>query len=121
MDVGGRWVPQSAGPHLGLLARTSYEDTDSTVGGRRRVFRIVDQTRFRASRSPYQWTTALQIHSAITREQYNSNDWALNGVGRPPCRICGAGDSTQSRQCGTCFGLTVRYQFGHDSTPHASQ
>jgi len=88
MDIGGRWVPQERWTlTLNYLLAPSYEGTDSTVGGQPQAFpqswTKLDSTRLEVA---YQWTSALQVHFRYTREQYNSNDWALNACCRRPCR-----------------------------------
>jgi MtrB/PioB family decaheme-associated outer membrane protein len=123
LGVGGRWVPQERWTlTLDYLLAPSYEDTDSTVGGLTQGFpqswTKLDSARLGVA---YQWTTALQIRFHYTREQYNSNDWALNGVGPSTVPNLVSLGIQPFRDNVNLFALTVRYQFGHDSTPHVSQ
>ncbi len=123
LGVGGRWVPQERWTlTLDYLLAPSYEDTDSTAGGAVQGFpqswTKLDSARLGVA---YQWTPALQLHFRYTREQYNSNDWALNAVGPSTVPNLLALGIQPYRDSVNVFGLTVRYQFGHDSTPHASQ
>jgi hypothetical protein len=63
----------------------------------------------------------MQIHFRYTREQYNSNDWALNGVGASTVPNLLALGVQPYRDNVNVFGLTVRYQFGRDDTPTKTQ
>jgi len=118
MDVGGRWVPQERWTiTVDYLLAPSYEDTDSTAGGVSQAFpqswTKLDSTRLGVA---YQWTSALQVHFRYTREQYNSNDWALNGVGPSTVPNLLSLGVQPLRDSVNLFGLTVRYQFGHDAS-----
>ena len=123
LGVGGRWVPQERWTlTLDYLLAPSYEDTDSTVGGPTQGFpqswTKLDSARLGVA---YQWTTALQISLHYTREQYNSNDWALNGVGPSTVPNLLSLGIQPFRDNVNLFALTARYQFGRDNTPRASQ
>jgi MtrB/PioB family decaheme-associated outer membrane protein len=115
-DVGGRWVPQERWTlTLDYLHAPSYEDTDSTAGGLSQAFpqswTKLDSTRLEVA---YRWTTALQIHCRYTREQYNSSDWSLNGVGPSTVPNLLSFGVQPYRDSVNLFGLTVRYQFGRE-------
>jgi MtrB/PioB family decaheme-associated outer membrane protein len=117
MDVGGRWVPQERWTlTLDYLIAPSYDDTDSTVGSLSQAFpqswTKLDSTRLQVA---YQWTSSLQIHFRYTRETYNSNDWALNGVGPSTIPNLLALGVQPYRDNVNLFGLTVRYDFGRDA------
>jgi MtrB/PioB family decaheme-associated outer membrane protein len=123
LGVGGRWVPQARWTlTLDYLLAPSYDSTDTAVGGPPQVFpqnwTKLDSATLGVA---YQWTTALQVHFRYTREQYNSNDWALNEVAPSTVPNLLALGIQPYRDNVNLIGLTVRYQFGHDSTPHASQ
>jgi MtrB/PioB family decaheme-associated outer membrane protein len=118
MDVGGRWVPQERWTvTLNYLLAPSYEGIDSTVGGQQQAFpqswTKLDSTRLEVG---YQWTAALQVHFRYTREQYNSNDWALDAVGTSTVPNLLALGVQPYRDNVNQLGLTVRYQFGRDDT-----
>jgi MtrB/PioB family decaheme-associated outer membrane protein len=118
MDVGARWVPQERWTlTLDYLIAPSYEDTDSSVGGLTQAFpqswTKLDSTRLEVG---YQWTPALQLHFRYTRETYNSNDWALAGVGPATVPNLLALGVQPYRDNVNLFGLTVRYQFGRGGT-----
>jgi MtrB/PioB family decaheme-associated outer membrane protein len=115
-DIGGRWVPQERWTlTLDYLHAPSYEDTDSTAGGLSQAFpqswTKLDSTRLEVG---YRWTTALQIHFRYTREQYNSSDWSLNGVGPSTVPNFLSFGVQPYRDSVNLFGLTVRYQFGRE-------
>jgi MtrB/PioB family decaheme-associated outer membrane protein len=116
LDIGGRWVPQERWTlTLDYLLSPSYEDSESTAGGLQQGFpqswTKLDSARFEAA---YQWTPALQIHFRYTREQFNSNDWALNAVGPSTIPNLLALGVQPYRDSVNLFGLTVRYQFGRE-------
>ena len=118
MDIGGRWVPQERWTlTLNYLLAPSYEGADTTVGGQQQAFpqswTKLDSTRLEVA---YQWTAALQVHFRYTREQYNSNDWALDAVGPSTVPNLLALGVQPYRDSVNQLGLTVRYQFGRDDT-----
>jgi MtrB/PioB family decaheme-associated outer membrane protein len=120
--IGGRWVPQERWTlSLDYLLAPSYDDTGTTAGGLQQAFpqnwTKLDSTRFSVG---YRWTSALQIHFRYTRETYNSSDWALNGVGSATVPNLLAFGIQPLRDNVNLFAITVRYQFGHDNTPHAA-
>ena len=122
LDAGGRWVPQERWTvTLDYVLAPSYDDTDSTAGGLQQGFpqswTKLDSTRLAVG---YQWTAALQIHFRYTREQFNSNDWALNAVGPSTVPNLLALGVQPYRDNVNLFGLTVRYQFGHHGTAHGA-
>jgi hypothetical protein len=120
LGIGGRWVPQERWIlSLDYTLAPSYDNTDTTSGGLQQAFpqnwTKLDSTHFDVR---YQWTSALQVHFRYIREQYNSNDWALNGVGASTVPNLLAFGVQPYRDSVNVFGLTVRYQFGRDDTPH---
>jgi MtrB/PioB family decaheme-associated outer membrane protein len=119
LDIGGRWVPQERWTlTLDYLLAPSYEDVDSTAAGLSQPFpqsrTKLDSTRLSVA---YQWTPALDFHFRYTREQYSSNDWALNGVGPSTVPNLLALGVQPYRDSVNQFGLTVRYQFGRSVAP----
>ena len=52
------------------------------------------------------------MHVRYTRETYNSNDWAINGVGPTTVPNLLALGIQPYRDNVNLFALTVRYQFG---------
>jgi MtrB/PioB family decaheme-associated outer membrane protein len=119
--AGGRWTPQERWTvTLDYLYAPSYEDTDSTAGGLAQAFpqswTKLESTRLEVA---YRWTAAWQIHFRYTHETYNSNDWALNGVAPATVPNLLAFGVQPYQDNVNLFGLTVRYQFGRDTTPHA--
>jgi MtrB/PioB family decaheme-associated outer membrane protein len=120
LGIGARWVPQERWIlSLDYTLAPSYDNTDTTSGGLQQAFpqnwTKLDSTHFDVR---YQWTSALQVHFRYIREQYNSNDWALNGVGASTVPNLLAFGVQPYRDSVNVFGLTVRYQFGRDDTPH---
>lgn len=116
IGLGARWVPQERWAlTLDYLYAPSYDDTDNTLGGLQQSFpqnwTKLDSTRFEVS---YKWTAATQIRFKYTREQYNSNDWALSGVAASTVPNLLALGVQPYRDNVNAFGLTVRYQFGRD-------
>jgi MtrB/PioB family decaheme-associated outer membrane protein len=111
--VGGRWVPQE---HwilsLDYLLAPSYDDLNTTAGGPPQAFpqnwTKLAQTRFSVG---YEWTKATQINFRYTREQYNSSDWAFNGVGPATVPNLLALGLEPYRDSVNVFGLTLRYRF----------
>ena len=119
LGVGGRWVPQERWTlTLDYVLAPSYDNNDTTVGGLQQGFpqnwTKLDTTRFDVS---YTWTAATQVHLRYTREQYNSNDWAVNGVGAATVPNLLSLGVQPYRDNVNVIGLTVRYQFGLDDTP----
>ncbi|MEP6884848.1 MAG: MtrB/PioB family decaheme-associated outer membrane protein [Gammaproteobacteria bacterium] len=117
--IGGRWVPQQRWTvSLDYLIAPSYGDTDTLAGGQPQAF-PQNWTKLNTTRLAlgYQWTAALQIHIRYTHESYNSNDWALAGVGPATVPNLLALGIQPYRDNVNLFGLTVRYQFGRDNTP----
>jgi MtrB/PioB family decaheme-associated outer membrane protein len=117
--IGARWDPQARWSlTLDYLIAPSYDSADNTVGGLQQAFpqnwTKLESTRFRVM---YQWTPATQIHFRYTREQYNSNDWAVSGVMPATVPNLLALGVQPYRDSANVFGLTVRYQFGRDETP----
>ena len=114
MSVGGRWVPQERWTlTLNYLLAPSYEGADTSVGGQQQAFpqswTRLDSTRLEVA---YRWTAALQIHFRYTREQYNSNDWALDAVTPSTVPNLLALGVQPYRDSINQLGLTVRYEFG---------
>jgi len=119
VGVGGRWVPQARWTvTLDYLLAPSYDNNDSIVGGIQQAFpqnwTKLDSTRLGVG---YQWTAATQIHFRYTREQYQSSDWSLNGVGPSTIPNDLAFGVQPYRDSVNVFSLTVRYQFGRDTAP----
>lgn len=115
LGVGGRWVPQERWTlTLDYELAPSYDNTDTLVGGLQQAFpqnwTKLDTTRLDVS---YKWTAAAQIHLRYTREQYNSADWALNGVGAGTVPNLLAFGVAPYRDNVNMFGVSARYQFGH--------
>ncbi len=120
LSIGGHWVPQARWMlSLDYTLAPSYDNTDTTAGGLQQAFpqnwTKLDSTHFDVR---YQWTSTVQIHFRYIREQYNSNDWALNGVGASTIPNLLAFGVQPYRDSVNVFGLTVRYQFGRDDAPH---
>jgi hypothetical protein len=114
VGVGGRWVPQERWTlTLDYLLAPSHEDTDSTLAGLTQAFPVswtkLDSTHFVVA---YQWSAALQVHFRYTRETYNSNDWAIDGVGPDTVSNLLSLGAQPWRDNVNVFGLTFRYQFG---------
>lgn len=120
-DVGGQWLAGTRWiVRLDYRVAPSYEDTDSAVGGLTQAFpqswTKLESARLRLS---YQWTPALQLHLRYERETYNSNDWALDGVGPGTIPNLLALGIQPYRDNVNLIGLTFRYQFV--STPEAAK
>jgi hypothetical protein len=123
LSVGGRWVPRERWAlSLDYLMAPSYDNTDTMAGGLQQAFpqnwSKLESTRLDLA---YRWTSAMQIHFRYVRETYSSNDWALDGVGPSTIPNLLALGIQPLRDNVNLFALTVRYQFGRDSTPHALQ
>ena len=117
LGVGGRWVPQRRWTlSVDYSLSPSHEDLGSTLGGLSQDFpesrTKLATTRFDAG---YQWTEALDLHFLYQREQYDSNDWALNGVGPTTVANLLAFGVRPYGDGVNLFGLSVRYQFGRDA------
>jgi hypothetical protein len=121
--VGGRWVPQARWTvTLDYLLAPSYDNNESIVGGTQQAFpqnwTKLDSTRLGVG---YQWTAATQIRFRYIREQYNSSDWSLNGVGPATVPNLLALGVQPYRDSVNAFSLTVRYEFGRDNaSSHAT-
>jgi hypothetical protein len=61
------------------------------------------------------------VHFRYTREQYNSNDWALNGVGPATVPNLLALGVQPYHDSVNVFGLTARYQFGREGSAQTSK
>jgi MtrB/PioB family decaheme-associated outer membrane protein len=123
LGVGGRWVPQERWTlSLDYLLAPTYDSTDTTAGGLQQAFpqnwTKLDSTRLDLA---YRWTSAMQIHFRYTRETYDSNDWALNGVGPSTVPNLLALGIQPYRDNVNLFAVTVRYQFGRDDAAPKSQ
>jgi len=123
LSAGGRWVPRERWTlSLDYLMAPSYDNTDTTSGGSQQAFpqnwSKLDSTRLDLA---YRWTSAMQVHFRYVRETYSSNDWALEGVGPSTVPNLLALGIQPFRDNVNLFALTVRYQFGRDSTPRAAQ
>jgi len=117
LGIGGRWVPQERWTlTVDYVLAPSYDNDDTLAGGLQQAFpqnwTKLTSTRFAVG---YNWTAALQIHFRYTREQYNSNDWAVNGVGPATVPNLLSLGVQPYRDNVNVFGLTVRYQFGRDA------
>ena len=115
LGVGGRWVPQERWTlTLDYELAPSYDNTDTSVGGLQQAFpqnwTKLDTTRLDVS---YKWTAAAQIHLRYTREQYNSTDWALNGVGPATVPNLLAFGVAPYRDNVNMLSVSARYQFGY--------
>jgi MtrB/PioB family decaheme-associated outer membrane protein len=123
LGVGGRWVPQARWTlTMDYLLAPSYDNTDTLVGGVQQFFpqnsTKLESTHFEVS---YKWTPATEVHFRYTHEHYNSNDWALNGVGPTTIPNLLALGVQPYRDSVNVLGLTVRYAFGRDDSPaHSS-
>jgi MtrB/PioB family decaheme-associated outer membrane protein len=114
VDVGGQWaVSHLWSLTLDYLHAPSTGDTDSILGGLSQFFpqnwSKLDSTRLGVT---YRWTPALQLHLRYEHESYNSNDWALDGVGPSTLPNLLALGTQPYRDNVNLIGLTVRYQFG---------
>ncbi len=117
LGVGGRWVPQERWTlSLDYLMAPSYDSNDTVASGLQGAFpqnwTKLDSTRFDVA---YRWTSALEFRVRYTRETYNSNDWALNGVGPSTVSNLLALGAQPYRDNVNLFALTVRYQFGRSA------
>jgi MtrB/PioB family decaheme-associated outer membrane protein len=111
-DIGGKWLPGKRWTlTLDYRVAPTYEDTDSAVGGLTQAFpqswTKLESARLRVS---YQWTPALQLHLRYERETYNSNDWALDGVGPSTISNLLALGIQPYRDNVNLIGLSFRYQ-----------
>jgi MtrB/PioB family decaheme-associated outer membrane protein len=122
VGVGGRWVPQVRWSlTLDYLLAPSYDNNESIVGGASQAF-PQNWTKLQSTHLGvgYQWTAATQVHLRYTHEQYNSNDWSLDGIAPSTVPNLLALGVQPYRDNVNALSLTVRYQFGRDtSTPHA--
>ncbi|MEO7206377.1 MAG: MtrB/PioB family decaheme-associated outer membrane protein [Steroidobacteraceae bacterium] len=123
IGLGARWVPQERWTvTLDHVLAPSYDNTDTIVGSSQQPFpqswTKLDSTHLAVS---YKWTSAMQLRFKYTREQFNSNDWSLNGVGPSTVPNLLALGAQPYRDNVNVFGLTVRYQFGADSSAKRPQ
>jgi MtrB/PioB family decaheme-associated outer membrane protein len=112
--IGGQWVvSQRWSLTLDYLHAPSYGDTDSALSGLAQAFpqnwTKLDSARLGVT---YHWTPALQLHMRYEHESYNSNDWALDGVGPSTVPNLLALGIQPYRDNVNLIGLTARYQFG---------
>jgi hypothetical protein len=119
LGIGGRWVPQERWAlALDYTLAPSYDNTDTAAGGLQQAFpqnwTKLESTHFDVR---YQWNAAVQVHFRYVREQYNSNDWALKGLGVSTVPNLLALGVQPYRDSVNVFGLTVRYLFGRDDAP----
>jgi MtrB/PioB family decaheme-associated outer membrane protein len=114
VSIGGQWVAsQRWSLTLDYVHAPSYEDADSVLGGLAQAspqnWSKLDSARLGLT---YRWTPALQLHLRYEHETYNSNDWALNGVGPSTVPNLLTLGVQPYRDNVNLIGLTVRYQFG---------
>jgi hypothetical protein len=109
----GRWTVS-----LDHLLAPSYLDADTTVGGQQLGF-PQNWTKLQSTRLglDYHWTQALQLRFRYTRETYDSNDWALGGVGAATIPNLLALGIAPYRDNVNVFAVTARYQFGGGAAP----
>ena len=118
MSIGGQWVPsQRWGFNVDYVHAPSYADTNSVLGGLAQGFpqnwTKLDSARLGVT---YRWTPALQLHLRYEHESYNSNDWALDGVGPATVPNLLAMGIQPYRDNVNLIGITVRYQYGRGGT-----
>jgi MtrB/PioB family decaheme-associated outer membrane protein len=114
MSIGGQWVlSQRWTLALDYLHAPSYADTDSVLGGLVQAF-PQNWTKLDTARVgvTYRWTPALLLHLRFEHETYNSNDWALDGVGPSTVPNLLALGIQPYRDNVNLIGLSARYQFG---------
>jgi len=114
VNIGGQWVlSQRWALTLDYVHAPTYGDTDSALGGLAQAF-PQNWTKFDSAKLgvTYQWTAALQLHLRYEHETYNSNDWALDGVGPSTVPNLLALGIQPYRDNVNLIGLTARYQFG---------
>ena len=103
-----RWVLK-----LDYMHAPSYTDTDTSVGGVAQFFpqnsTQLDSLRLDVA---YKRSAALQFHFRYNYERYNSNDWALDGVGPQTVPNLLALGLQPYRYNVSAFALTASYQFG---------
>jgi MtrB/PioB family decaheme-associated outer membrane protein len=114
VGAGGRWVVNERWIlNLDYVHAPSYVDTNSIAGGVAQSFpqnwTKLDSVRLDLK---YRWTPAWQIHFRYVHEQYNSNDWSLEGVGPDTIPNLLTLGLQPYRDSVNLFGLAVRYQFG---------
>jgi hypothetical protein len=114
MSIGGQWVPsQRWGFNVDYVHAPSYADTNSVLGGLGQGFpqnwSKLDSARLGMT---YRWTPALQLHLRYEHESYNSNDWALDGVGAATVPNLLSMGIQPYRDNVNLIGITVRYQYG---------
>ena len=114
LSIGGQWsLSQRWSLTLDYLHAPSYGDTDSALSGLVQAFpqnwTKLDSARLGVT---YHWTPALQLHLRYEHESYNSNDWALDGVGPSTVPNLLALGIQPYRDNVNLIGLTARYQFG---------
>jgi MtrB/PioB family decaheme-associated outer membrane protein len=117
--VGGRWAASERWSfNADYIHAPSYSDTDTLLGGLAQVF-PQNSSRLDTLRitTTYQRSAALQIHLRYTYEQYNSNDWALDGVEPSTLPNLLALGLQPYQHTVSLFALTVRYQFGTSAAP----
>jgi MtrB/PioB family decaheme-associated outer membrane protein len=115
--LGARWVPQVRWTVTAdYLLAPSYDNNESIVGGIQQAF-PQNWTKLASTHLGvgYQWTAAAQIHFRYVREQYNSSDWALTGLGPSTVPNLLAFGVQPYRDGVNTFSLSVRYEFGRDA------
>ncbi|MGA2563166.1 MAG: MtrB/PioB family decaheme-associated outer membrane protein [Steroidobacteraceae bacterium] len=121
MSIGGQWVPsQRWALTVDYVHAPSYADTNSVLGGLAQGFpqnwTKLDSARLGVT---YRWTPALQLHLRYEHESYNSNDWALDGVGPATVPNLLALGIQPYRDNVNLIGITARYQFAGASASKA--
>jgi len=113
MSVGGQWAPSRRwGFTFDYVHAPSFSDTNSVLGGLAQAF-PQNWTKLDSARVgvTYRWTPALQLHLRYEHESYNSNDWALDGVGPATVPNLLAMGIQPYRDNVNLIGITVRYQY----------
>ena len=113
MSIGGQWVvSQRWALTMDYVHAPSYADTNSVLGGLAQGFpqnwTKLDSARLGVT---YRWTPVLQVHLRYEHESYNSNDWALDGVGPATVPNLLALGIQPYRDNVNLIGITFRYQF----------
>jgi len=121
MSIGGQWVvSQRWALTMDYVHAPSYADTNSVLGGLAQGFpqnwTKLDSARLGVT---YRWTPVLQVHLRYEHESYNSNDWALDGVGPATVPNLLALGIQPYRDNVNLIGITFRYQFAGASASKA--
>ena len=123
VGAGGEWTMSERWRlSLDYVHAPSSADTETQLGSLGQNFpqnwTHLDTTRLDLR---YKWTAALQMHLRVIHEKYDSNDWAVDGVGPNTIENLLAFGVQPYNNTVTIVALTVHYELGQGAKASQSK